>query len=949
MSPTVAERHATPELVAQLVDEVRQQLGGRDAGPLVVGVRAQADWTRGDLNDDHGTIRVAACTTPLAVREALADFGGESPADGDTLVVLTPLGDAELGADLLGRFVRPRLLYLNSWNAVCQRLQVRQLDPDYGTSALAWMAEALLTVPRPDLPPATSTLSVDAGLGLIARFALGADSLALDGLLRASAADGFTDRVARAGPELVGHLCDALSDRLGPAAALVCGTIRTGRGGDALPAGLAAATVVGAGGPLYAHAMLEALTGCREITDAALAAWARAAEAVVANPTERDGARLAELLTIGSRFVVDWQAPHPEASAVLTAGFEARLAALAGEIDGYLDRRTDADLASLRGAVARVCGHREADNPLSRHRAVRAKRAAQLAVWLRGSGSDAHGTAAAATDGVAPPFGDVLDGYLADGAWVDAARRRVDEGDDAPAELARVLARVSEDAYRRRRVGNQSFGLALAHWSEHGTEADVPDGPVMAVEAVLERLVVPLAASERALLVVLDGCGLPAFLELAGQFARLGLSEIGRGGRRAAGLAVLPTVTEVSRASLLCGALSPGNAEHEKRGFVAHPAVAGLPGPPARLFHHRPDLVSGVGQALPAPVLQALGAAGPRLVGAVVNTIDDELGRGDFTREYAIEHLGPLQCLLRAAADAGRYVIVTADHGHVLGVGLDGRGEARRGGEGGDRWRDATADPDRTPADDEVLLHGPRVLRGGERGVIAPTQDDLRYSARHGGYHGGATPEECLVPLSVFRPPGVAAPKGWGPVSIASPLWWDLGAIEPVEVEPSTPTKRPKRRPAPPPGQAGLFGDALTDAERALDEVGTGAGAGAGAGSQPRSAVDAVAGRIDAPWADQLLASPTFELQLSAIPRSKPPVERVRAALGALYARGGTAGFAVLARATDMPVDRVPGFVAILERLLNVEGYGVLTVDRTAQEARLDEALLRAQFLDGGS
>lgn len=926
MSSAVAERHATPELILQLVREVRQQLTGRDTHPLVIGVLAQAAWTHGDLDDGVGSVRVIPCATPLAVREALWE---QRPTDAaDTLVVLTPLPEAELGTDVLSRFVRPRLLYLSSWNAVCQRFGVRQLDPDYGTSALAWMAEALLAVPTVDVPAAASTLSVDAGLGVLARFAFGATSLSLDALLRATADEGFADRVAAVEPELLDHLCATLSARLGPAVELVCGAIRAGHGADAVAGGLAAATVVGAGTAHYAHAMIEAFTGVTGPPDAALAAWARAAEVVVLSLAEDHEPRAAAVVTRGSAFVGEWQAPYPEASAILSAGFEARLATLARALDAFLDGPDGADLDSVRRAVAAVRAHREARLPLSGHRAVRAELAARLALWLQDPASAAGGTAIGTEDAV-PGFGDVVDGYVADGVWVDTARRRVEEGDDSPPELAAVLARIAEAAYQRRRAGNQRFAAALAQWSEHGTAADVPGGSLVAVEAILEQVAVPLAAAERALLVVLDGCGLAPFLELVRQFPSLGFAEIGRGGRRAVGLAALPTVTEVSRSSLLCGELTVGNAEHERRHFEAHPKVRSLPGPNARLFHHRPHLVTGIGQSLPVEVAAALASSGPRLVAAVVNTIDDELSRGDFTREYAIEHLGPLQALLRAAADAGRFVIVTADHGHVLGVGLDGQGETRRSGEGGDRWRDA----DRAPDADEVVLRGPRVLKGSDAGVIAPTQDDLRYSAKHGGYHGGATPEECLVPLSVFRPPGVDAPPGWEPVSVAPPSWWDLAAVV-AAAHPASPTppKRPSSTTAPTPGQATLFGD---ETPAPMDE--------------PAGAPEPVAPQADAPWAAQLLESDTFQVQYGAIRRGKPRTDQVRAALGAIHARGGTASFAVLAQAADMAPGRVPGFVTMLERLLNVDGYGVLTVDRTAQEVRLDEVLLATQFLEGGS
>ncbi|MEI6454637.1 MAG: BREX-2 system phosphatase PglZ, partial [Actinomycetes bacterium] len=309
-------------------------------------------------------------------------------------------------------------------------------------------------------------------------------------------------------------------------------------------------------------------------------------------------------------------------------------------------------------------------------------------------------------------------------------------------------------------------------------------------------------------------------------------------------------------------------------------------------------------------------------------TIDDELSHGTFTAEYRLENMGPLSALLRAAVDAGRVVIVTADHGHVLGVGLDGKGQAAISGDGGARWRVA----DREPTQDEVLLRGPRVLLGDERGILAPWHDDLRYSAKSGGYHGGATPDECLVPLAVFAPTGVNPPDGWELVAVPQPAWWDL-QVEVVEAETqrSTP-KRRKAAKAPDPGQQ------LFPVETAPTEDPTLA---AGGQAAPAGAV--------APWADRLLASEIYAVQLGALSRAKPKEENVRATLGALYGRGGLVNFGVVAQVTGLAPSRVPGFLAMLSRLLNVDGFGVLAVDSAAQEARLDEQLLLDQFLDGGA
>jgi hypothetical protein len=45
-----------------------------------------------------------------------------------------------------------------------------------------------------------------------------------------------------------------------------------------------------------------------------------------------------------------------------------------------------------------------------------------------------------------------------------------------------------------------------------------------------------------------------------------------------------------------------------------------------------------------------------------------------------------------------------------------------------------------------------------------------------------------------------------------------------------------------------------------------------------------------------------------------------------------------------MPQTRLPGFLVTLARVLNVDGYAVLDVDATAQEAHLSLPTLGEQF-----
>jgi hypothetical protein len=77
-------------------------------------------------------------------------------------------------------------------------------------------------------------------------------------------------------------------------------------------------------------------------------------------------------------------------------------------------------------------------------------------------------------------------------------------------------------------------------------------------------------------------------------------------------------------------------------------------------------------------------------------------------RGWDLASLGPLGWLL-GAAEAGRVVILTADHGHVLD---NGRSIARpQPTQGGERWRTA----EKRPTDGEIEITGrgvPEVAHG---------------------------------------------------------------------------------------------------------------------------------------------------------------------------------------------------------------------------------------------
>jgi hypothetical protein len=193
--------------------------------------------------------------------------------------------------------------------------------------------------------------------------------------------------------------------------------------------------------------------------------------------------------------------------------------------------------------------------------------------------------------------------------------------------------------------------------------------------------------------------------------------------------------------------------------------------------------------------------------------------------------------------------------------------------------------------------------------LIAPWGERVRYGIRKNGYHGGASPQEVVVPLGVFTP-GIEL-EGWDEIAPAFPIWWTDEAPLPV-VPRRVLTK--KRAPVPV-GQGALF--------------------------QPPVAAAAPAA---AEWIEALLKSATWKTQAQAANRMGLEPARARLALQAFAERGGKLTRPALAQRIGMPPVRVTGFVAALRRVLNVDGYIVLDVDEPSESLTLNLELLRKQF-----
>ena len=159
--------------------------------------------------------------------------------------------------------------------------------------------------------------------------------------------------------------------------------------------------------------------------------------------------------------------------------------------------------------------------------------------------------------------------YEQNGSWVDWARHQLLSGDE-PEGVSRSYRKLFERVTTRRESENRRFGELLAAC----TLANQTPPNVLLIENVLSKIVSPLAKPREAgvLFIVMDGLSLPVWRELSVDLSRHGwlewVPEVGPAFHSV--LTVLPSATNFSRTSLLCGTLTAGVQNVEKRGFQDH-------------------------------------------------------------------------------------------------------------------------------------------------------------------------------------------------------------------------------------------------------------------------------------------------------------------------------------------------------------------------------------------
>jgi hypothetical protein len=531
--------------------------------------------------------------------------------------------------------------------------------------------------------------------------------------------------------------------------------------------------------------------------------------------------------------------------------------------------------------------------------------------------------------------------HLSEGGYIDWARLTLRSGDPVR-ELSEAYAQLFENVTTVREIDSLRFAELLRDW----TAAKSTDKTIVPVEQVLERMVAPIAAAKPVLVVVIDGMSVAVFRELMADV--LGhdwvlLAEEGVGLRPA--LATVPSVTEVSRTSLLTGKLAQGHAPNETAGFAEHPALLKTcrSGFPPVLFH-KASLQETDDSSLAADIRKEIGSAHRKIVGVVVNAVDDHLLKGEqIDTRWSRDEIKVLPVLLHEAKMAGRTVILLSDHGHILDCNAKGKQY-----EGGERWRYASSQSsvvsrqsgaatdnrqlitDNSPEEGELKITGERVVIPETHKLIAPWTEKIRYGIKKNGYHGGVSPQEMVIPIAVLNSSN-AFPAGWNEALVDTPLWWDI-ATSPAASEPETVLNLKPAEPKPvPSGMLFNVDELVQQAENAAHAV-----------AVPEST--ATPPKTQAEWISRLLLSHVYEEQKRLAGRSVPADAVITRLLQAIDERGGKITSAALARAIQMPPLRLRGLLAIAQRVFNVDGYEVLSRDDVSDTIQLDRALLLKQF-----
>lgn len=613
----------------------------------------------------------------------------------------------------------------------------------------------------------------------------------------------------------------------------------------------------------------------------------------------------------------------------LPSAWRARLDELGRVLSEAAAKPSSEVLEKASNALGRLESHELFPEERETNTVKRALMAVRLLAWLVARPDRA-------TEGQLAPHGDAValgNWYATEGGYVDWARgfARGAEADDFGRGV-QAIVRAADDA---RAALDERFAKGLDAW----VAARRPSSDVVPIDHALKRIAAPFLAGEedrRLLVLLMDGMAWAQAVELLQSMGERSMAwgplawHATSGGRIGSApfpavFATLPTTTAVSRAAFFAGkALKPGEKTSESKDperFAAHKEM--------REFcdeNTTPRLLlraegSTAGGDITQEAFSLIDDERRRVVGIVVNAIDSSLKRDPQQHpRWGVDAIRPLADILGAAQRAGRAILLASDHGHVptdLLTRLDG-------GTGPSRYREWNSEGD-SLRDNELKFTGEGVWAPkGKDAMVLLSGDRVRYGkAPNAGEHGGVSLAEVVAPCVLV---GSAThdndrDAAQRVVGAHVPEWWLLRVRggEIIDEKPRKP-RRPKKPKKP-------------DNQLTLPTVAT---------AEP-AAITASAKKSVPPV--DLSKHPLAKSDLfTKLAKVKADRQQVLKAVDFLHARNGVASREAFAAAMGEIGWRVPGVVAKLQGILNVDGYQVLWFDQTGGQVRLDANKLEQQF-----
>jgi hypothetical protein len=961
MTPSAAPRLSADEIKERLEEVFAHRHGSHLVALFGVGEPSKVP-TR-----VAGTFRVVPTAHEAELRRALPDLDDEDAR----IVFLVPWA-SQLPLDVQGRFaVGGRVLQVGKLLRMRRMFGLPDrddaIDPAVLRSALA--DHLLRTGTSLALTTAGGRLTRAELWSTWLRVRLGvptSEGLSLDLLLgwaaRRPAEPVFPDLGADETRRLQGELVSELEARLGAAGPLVWDAWEKGRGARVLELAILGEGVRRAqdegelregdrvGLDVWSTTKIEHELGARVPVDAArrlLRELGEAAGGALRWIERTDGRLAASHHVAAAEARIDGAVrPWVSASPRLRTAWDARLDALGGALVAAAAAPSKATVDAAREARLRLEQHEHFTSQEGGILIERASMAVRLAAWLA-----ARRDLGAATQETSwAPVGRLAGWYAEEGGYVDRARHHA--RGDATSAFGRGVQAVVEAADRARESLDHAFAAALPEWLRAGR----PTQKALPIDHAAERFVAGFLrgrtqeehSDRRLLVLLLDGMGWAQAVELLESLAALGSPwgvvgwtstpavAVGQGPFPPV-LAAIPTLTETSRSAFFAGAPVEAGRTHntgdDPNRWARNRAMRELLDPhdatPVKL---RGEASTSDGSA-DGDVLARVRETGPdkRVVTVVLNAIDSALkADAQQRRRWTVDAVKALLPILEAAEDAGRFVLLASDHGHVTCDRL--RTEATpRGVDGGRRWRALLDESEPLEPWEVAFPAGAGVWTPrGAKGVVLIADDAHRYGASTAaGEHGGTTLAEVVAPLVLLAPmighpaPSARELSAQGP---PVPTFWQELVELPLAAAPARTAAPPRRRPSSPQLSLTLGG--------ALD-------ASVPAPAPVPNALTARGRRVQ-----PLAGSPVFQAATTRFSagkeRNDDEVERLLDALELTLARDGRAPFGVLAEALRVPAFRLRSLAARWTEVMNVDGWGVLKLD--GDTLHLDASMLEQVF-----